>query len=211
MNSNDTYEEDDMPRQTLSRELLESRLLEILTKNTTKAGLTYSQLGQKCGIAWRRGLAIQMKIKAEEARTLEIKNYVYNLWERGLVFIEPPKGNLKAPRVWDLKVAGIKFPNVSKIGTLKRPDVSSLSVEALKNQYDKFARNRVGGYVPIFEVRRAMSWPRETFDDILSKLYERDKPIIELHTGDPQSFSPEEREDSLERGGTLYLRMRWRK
>jgi len=76
--------------------------------------------------------------------------------------------------------------------------------------YNKFVPQHLGGFVPIYKVRRELEAPREDFDALLRSLNERDEPILELFGGDPQKFTDDQKNDSLWRGENLLLRMRWR-
>jgi hypothetical protein len=82
--------------------------------------------------------------------------------------------------------------------------------EALKAAYDKFVPEHLGGFVPIFKVRRALDWPRQAFDTLLQALNEQEDPLVELHAADPGDLNDDERRDSLVKGGRLLVRMRWR-
>ncbi|MFC1834285.1 hypothetical protein ACFL2Q_06065 [Thermodesulfobacteriota bacterium] len=81
----------------------------------------------------------------------------------------------------------------------------------IKTAYDKFAPEHIGGFVPIYKVRRELGCPREEFDRGRRGLNELADPIIELHEGDPSRYSPSRRHDSLKLDQNLYLRMRWRR
>ncbi|MFC1833562.1 hypothetical protein ACFL2Q_02365 [Thermodesulfobacteriota bacterium] len=82
---------------------------------------------------------------------------------------------------------------------------------AVKAAYNKFATEHIGGYVPIWKVRRELGWTREDLDAAPLDLNHRAEPAIELHGGNPMAFTESQRADSLKRGSDLYLRMRWRR
>ncbi len=189
---------------------LEGHLLAKLKQYASRGGLTYSELGKKCGGPWKRALAEAKKIKAKDARARDVKDFVYQLWERGLVFLEPPKGLQTAPRIWDPSAAGRRFP--SALGPVMQPTTEGASsdLEALRAAYDRFAGERLSGHVPVYKVRRDLGWERERFDRAVRDLNERPDPEIELHVGDPQNYGDDEIADSFERRSVLYLLMRWR-
>jgi hypothetical protein len=189
---------------------IEGHLLAKLKQYASRGGLTYSELGKKCGGPWKRALAEAKKIAAKEARARDVKDFVYDLWERGLVFVEPPKGRQTSPRVWDSASAAARFPSANNPGTQRALEVKLNDHENLRAAYDRFAGERLSGHVPVYKVRRALSWPRERFDRAVRDLNERPVPEIELHAGDPQNYSDDELADSFERRSVLYLLMRWR-
>lgn len=189
---------------------LAGHLLAKLKQHAGRGGLTYSELGKKCGKPWNRALAEVKQIPAKEARARDVKDFVYDLWQQGLVFVEPPRGRQTSPRVWDSIAAAGRFPSVNRPGTQQAPKQDSGDLESLRWAYDHFAGERLSGYVPVYKVRRALGWTRERFDRAVRDLNERPVPEIELHAGDPQNYSEDEIADSLERRSVLYLLMRWR-
>ncbi|MBF0496702.1 MAG: hypothetical protein HQK58_09030 [Deltaproteobacteria bacterium] len=196
-----------MPKEILPEDQLEPYLLTKLQKAASDQGLTYAQVGQKCGKKWTRALARTMKLVAEEAGVLAIKDLIYTLWARGRVFVEPPHGRLKAPRVWDLD-SGLKaFPLVSPRAAQKAD--TQCEDQDIKNAYQKSAAEYFG-FVPIYILRRELGWPREKFDRALFNLNERDNPVIDLLSGDPQNYTPDQKEDSIRKGNDLYLQILWR-
>jgi hypothetical protein len=201
-----------VPQEYTTIEEIEARCLGILKKKASREGLVYSKLTDACGKEWRRSLAKLKRLRSGEARATDVKQVVYELWSRGLILIEPPSGLQRAPRIWDREAGVERFPAV--LGEFS-PPVSGAGpnvgdFDRLKQVYDGFASQHAGGYVPIFKVRRALGWPREKFDRMLRELNERRNPVIELHGGDPQRYTDDERADSLIRDLTLLLRMRWR-
>lgn len=199
-----------MARGTVSIHDLEGHLLSKLRQHANQNGLTYGEIAKKCGVAWRRGLAESRKIKNKEARVQDVKDFVYKLWIHGRVFVEPPKGRKTAPRFWDLESGVAAFPFMSRPGASEKPETGQTVLDSLRMAYDKFVSDHLGGYVPIFKVRRALNWPKERFDQALKDLNERRDPLIELHGGDPQNYSKDEMDDSFERRSSRYLLMRWR-
>ena len=202
--------EEIMVRGTASIDDLEGHLLAKLRQHACHNGLTCGEIAQKCGVAWRRGLAESRKIKNKEARAQDVKDLVYNLWANGMLFVEPPKGRKTTARFWDLESGMAAFPSVSRSEASKKPETGQAVFDSLRIAYDTLASDHLGGYVPIFKVRRALNWPQEKFDQALRDLNERRDPAIELHGGDPQNYSADEIADSFERRGSRYLLMRWR-
>jgi len=189
---------------------LEGHLLAKLKQYAGRGGLTYSELGKKCGSPWKHALAVAKKITAKEARAWDVKDFVYDLWERGIVFVEPPKGRQTSPRVWNAAAAAAHFPSANNPGKQRALEVDPSDHGTLRAAYDRFAGERLSGHVPVYKIRRALGWPRERFDQAVRDLNERPVPEIELHAGDPQNYSDDEIADSFERRSVLYLLMRWR-
>ncbi len=106
--------------------------------------------------------------------------------------------------------ARVKFPLVCTAPATPPVRQSTLTDQSLKTAYDKFVPDHLGGFVPIFKVRRELAAPREEFDNLLKHLNELDEPVLELHGGDPQVYTEDQKQDSLRRGENLFLRMRWR-
>lgn len=189
---------------------LEGHLLAKLKQHAARGGLTYGELSKKCGDPWKRALAETLQITVKKIRARDVKDFVYRLWEQGLLFVEPPKGRQTSPRVWDPAAAAARFASVLCPGTLPAAEGPSRDHEALRNSYDRFAGERLSGHVPVYKVRRALGWDKERFDRAVRDLNERPDPELELHAGDPQNYGEDERADSFERRGVLYLLMRWR-
>jgi len=189
---------------------VELRILEVLKKNAVEKGLTNSELLKKCGSAMQRSFAAFFKRK--RAGTEDVKGLLYDLWRRGLVFFEPPNRRQRAGRVWDMESAQTIFPSacppgLAPPGSGKATDVSQ---KALRAAYEKFVPEHLGGFVPIFKVRRELGWQRQAFDGLLQDLNERYDPVVELHAADPADLSEEEKRDSLWQESRLMVRMRWR-
>ncbi|MDQ7783096.1 MAG: hypothetical protein RDU20_09465 [Desulfomonilaceae bacterium] len=199
-----------MARERTLHQDLEGHLLAKLAQHSSRNGLTYGELGKKCGGPWKRALAQARKISAKEARARDVKDFVYGLWERGLVFVEPPQGRQTSPRVWSPAAAAARFPLLTSDRTQPEPNTGASDHERLRDAYDGFAEERLSGHVPIYKVRRALGWPRDRFDRAVRDLNERPVPEIELHAGDPQNYREDEIADSFERRSVLYLLMRWR-
>lgn len=193
----------------LTEQELESRVLQVLAKQDER-GLTCGEFSKKCGADWRRGLAKKLGAKRPEAGLHDVQGFIYDLWTEGLVFAEPPGRGKIASRFWFMDTARNRFPLSCP---LARPDSVStrpLSENDLKMAYEKFVPEHLGGFVPIYKVRRQLEAPREDFDVLLKTLNERDEPILDLFGGDPQKFTEDQKDDSLWRGENLLLRMRWR-
>jgi hypothetical protein len=197
---------------TPSWEQIKSRLLEVLKKHASQRGLTNSELVKKSGTETRRSLATLHKIKGKEAGAEHLKPIIYDLWRSGLVFVEPPNRGQKVGRIWDIDSARNIFPHAAPATVVpERPrPIPVISQHALKDAYDSFVPEHLAGFVPIFKVRRKLSWPREDFDRLLIDLNQRNDPVIELHAGDPADLSAEEKRDSLWLQAKLLVRMRWR-
>jgi hypothetical protein len=194
----------------LGEAYLETRVLETLKNQTVQDGLTLGGLKDKCKPDWLRGLAVKLGLKKPEATLTDALSFIYDLWKRGLVFAEPPARGRKAVRFWCLEHARLKFPLAcADRGTQAARD-STLTQESLKTAYDKFVPDHLGGFVPVFKVRRELAAPREEFDNLLKSLNELDDPVIDLLGGDPQQYTEDQKQDSLWRGTNLFLRMRWR-
>ncbi|MBF0497576.1 MAG: hypothetical protein HQK58_13535, partial [Deltaproteobacteria bacterium] len=211
-------------KESLPPEELVPHLLKTLDEQTTTAGLTYGDVGAKCKIAWRRGLALATKTGDAEKGTIgaeAIARFIYPLWEQGQVVIQPANpgkaGGWKTPRIWSLTSGRAKFSKIfqaapatpGEIKTKTPPPDKTTDVAALKRAYDKYAPEYLG-YVPIYLVRRELGWLREKFDDLLRNLCERDEPVIILMRGDMQHYTEDEKKDSLRRGNILYMQVRWR-
>jgi hypothetical protein len=195
----------------VSQEAVQLSILEILKRHATVKGVTNSELLKKCGSATKRSLAVLFNRK--EASTEDIKALLYLLWRKGLVFFEPPNRGQRVGRAWDMKSARTAFA----LGSSSAPEPQNVSKQkiqanqdALKAAYDKFVPEHLGGFVPIFKVRRALGWPTQVFDGLLQDLNERTDPVIELHAADPADLTEEEKRDSLWQGGRLLVRMHWR-
>ncbi len=194
----------------VSQDEIELSILGILKKHAGMKGITNSEVLKKCGLPTKRSLAVLFKRK--QAGTEDIKALLYLLWRKGLVFFEPPNRGQRVGRVWDMQSAQKCFSLAhssapSPNGYYERTEANR---EALKATYDKFVPEHLGGFVPIFKVRRALDWPRQAFDTLLQDLNEQDDPLVELHAADPGDLSDDERRDSLVKGGRLLVRMRWR-
>ncbi|MBF0524155.1 MAG: hypothetical protein HQK56_03555 [Deltaproteobacteria bacterium] len=209
-------------KDSLPPEELVSHLLKTLKQHTTKAGLTCGDLGVKCGAGLKQKLALAKKTGdvAEEAGVAEaVASVIYSLWEQGRVFLQPhiSKIGLSAPRIWSIENARNAFPKLFEtsppipVALKAAPTLSELLTEeaAIKRAYDKYAPEYMG-YVPIFKVRRELGWSREKFDNALRQLKERDVPLVNLMSGDPERYTPDETADSIKQGYTIYLQMRWR-
>lgn len=189
---------------------LEGKVLEVLKAHNADDGLSFGDLTKKCGASWRRGLAARQGLKKSEATATDAQGFIYHLWERGLVFAEPPAQGKRAARFWSVEKARIRFPLACTADGTPGTRVQKLTRQSLKKAYDKFLPNHVGGFVPIFKVRRELAVPREEFDNLLKSLNEMDDPVLDLVGGDPQHYTEEQKQDSLWRGENLFLRMRWR-
>jgi len=194
----------------VSHEDIERMILEVLKKHATIKGLTNSELLKKCGSITKKSLA--RFSKRREARTEDLKGLVYELWQKGLLFFEPPNRAQRVGRVWNMESARTIFSlacsaGVAPPGSKEPTDVNQ---KALKAAYDKFVPEHLGGFVPIFKVRRQLGWSSHAFDTLLRNLNQQNDPVVELHSADPADLTEEERRDSLWQGGRLLVRMRWR-
>jgi hypothetical protein len=196
----------------LSQEELEFRLLAILGKHATTRGLTNSEFVNKCGVEITRSLAAFLNVKGNKVGVEHLKSVIYELWRRGLLFVEPPNRGQKVGRIWDMASARNTFPLACPIaeGQGRRTSTHAISPDALKAAYDTFVPEHPAGFVPIFKVRRELAWPHKDFDALLVDLNQRNDPVIELHAADPADLSTEEKRDSLWLQGKLLVRMRWR-
>ncbi len=189
---------------------LELGVLEVLKKHATAKGLTNSELLKKCGSKIKKSLAASFKRK--EATTEDIKGLLYLLWRKRFVFFEPPNRGQRVGRVWDMESAqkSFSFDSFPTEAVHCFTKAIEISQEALKAAYDKYVPEHLGGFVPIFKVRRELAWPNRAFDELLQDLNERCDPVVELHAGDPADLTEEEKQDSLWKGSRLLVRMRWR-
>ncbi len=189
---------------------LEQRLLDVLKEKTAKEGLRYSDLGKACRDRWLKSLAKALKLKQTKAGATHVKDFVYALWLRGSVFVEPPRGRHQVPRVWSIDHAHRHFPHF-RISSASEPQAHTADdVRILKEAYDLLVSEHVGGYVPVHKLRREVKWSRDRFDRVIFDLNMRQNPVIELHGGDPQNYSESQKRDSIVKEGRLYLRLRWR-
>lgn len=195
------------PKTIISDNDLVPKFLAVLEVRIADRGLTYGELAKTCGIAWRRGLALHQKLKKNEAAAADIQAFVYDLWKSGKLFVEPPARGQKACRIWPVQAACGKFPSACVPPGDGSPILSEQSLRAV---YDKFVAEHIGGFVPIYKVRRELRGFREAFDDLLRDLNERPEPVIELFPSDPRELTEDQKHDSLKRGGTLLVRMKWR-
>jgi hypothetical protein len=202
-----------MPPEFTTMQEIETHFIAILKKKARQQGLIYTKLNEACGDSWAKALAELKNLRTSKPRKMDLKDLVHGLWERSLLVVEPPVGMQREPRIWGLDAATERFPHLLKSDS-RRPESDSTilpaDLELIKAVYDGLVRDHAGGYVPIYKVRRSLNWPRDKFDRALRELNERRKPVIELHGGDPQSYSEDQRTDSLMRELNLYLRMRWR-
>lgn len=88
------------------------------------------------------------------------------------------------------------------------PQDEIASVQAsFRETFQQVAQGRI--FIPIFEIRRRLTWPRERFDVALSRLW--DQGVIQLHAGDVASMTEDEvRECYMDQNGFLLLTMTWR-
>ncbi|AFM24528.1 hypothetical protein [Desulfomonile tiedjei] len=196
-------------QKVLSEAELQARLLQVLEKQEER-GFTCGELSKKCGLDWRRGLAVKLGAKKPEAGSQDVQSFVYDLWRRGLVFSEPPGKGKRSCRFWSMIGARAHFPLAFPSSAAQMSEPNALSVDRLKSAYDKFVPQHLGGFVPIYKVRRELEAFKEEFDTLLRNLNERDEPVLELLGGDPQKFTDDQKNDSFRRGDHLFLRMRWR-
>jgi hypothetical protein len=196
-------------QKVFSQAELEARLLQVLEKQTEQ-GFTCGELSKKCGLDWRRGLAVKLGVKKPEAGSQDVQSFAYDLWRKGLVFSEPPGKGKRSCRFWSIIGAKAHFPLACPSLSAQVSKPRALSIELLKSAYDKFVPQHLGGFVPIYKVRRELEAFREDFDALLRSLNERDEPVLELLGGDPQRFTDDQKNDSFRRGDHLFLRMRWR-
>lgn len=194
----------------LSAEEIRTHLLKSLQKHGNGRGLVYSDLAKKCGKLWKRSLAKLVKSSSVEAGAIHVRDFVYQMWAEGLVFLEPPRGRQQAPRIWDMSQAIVRFPNLCTPLALTTKLESVDATEALKAAYQKHFNDHAGGFVPIFKVRRSLGWTRSKFDNLVKNLNESGDPLVELHEGDPHDYTEQQQADSIELRGRTYLRMRWR-
>lgn len=196
----------------LSRKDLESRFLGVLMTHAIVRGLTNSELLKKCGVEIRRSLAAFLNLKGKEVGAEHLKSFIHDLWQRGLVFVEPPNRGQKVGRIWDMNAARSTFPLActAAIGHARHVPTPRISQGVLKSAYERIVPEHLAGFVPIFKVRRELDWPHKDFDSLLIDLNQRDDPVIELHAADPADLSEEEKRDSLWLQGKLLVRMRWR-
>ncbi|MBF0552529.1 MAG: hypothetical protein HQK60_18610, partial [Deltaproteobacteria bacterium] len=211
-------------KDSLPPEELVSHLLKTLGEQTNTAGLKYGDVGAKCKIAWRRGLALATKTGDPDKGTVGVETvarFIYLLWEQGRLVVQPinpgKAGGWKTPRVWSLTAGRAKFPKIfqaaptspEEIKTETPPPDKATDVTALKQAYDKYAPEYLG-FVPIFKIRRELGWPRDVFDQALIALHEVAKPTIDLMGDHPKNYTEDQKGDSLRRGKNLFLQMRWR-
>jgi hypothetical protein len=194
-------------KKTLDENVLVEKFFETLRVRTAHQGLTYGELAKNCGAAWRRGLAKRQKLKKQEAGAADVQAFVYDCWKAGQIFIEPPARGQKACRMWSVESARTQFPYAFAPTGYQALE---LTEESLKSSYDKLALEYIGGFVPIYRVRRDLQAPRPAFDKLLRNLNERPDPVIELFPSDPLDLTEDQREDCLVRGATLLVRMKWR-
>ncbi|MFH0825718.1 MAG: hypothetical protein V2B18_23430 [Pseudomonadota bacterium] len=186
-------------------------LLETLDRHGRLQGLTCREMLDKCGAACRRGLALKLKLADGKPGASHVQAFVYDLWTKGLVFSEPPRKGKRVGRIWPMDVARIKFPLLFAPEDQRKNHAESITKERLKAAYDKFVPEHLGGFVPIYKVRRELAGSKDELDKILRELNEMDDPVLELLGGDPRKFTEDQKQDSLWRGENLFLRMRWRR
>lgn len=189
---------------------LESRVLDVLCRSTLRQGLTPGELNKKSSETWQKALAVKLGLKKSKATSSDAQGYLYELWERGLIFVEPPSPGKKSIRVWAVENARARFPLLCPAPGTHSERETALTQQTLKSAYDNFVPDHLGGFVPIFKVRRQLSASKEEFDNLLKDLNELDDPVIDLLGGDPQQYTEDQKQDSLWRGENLFLRMRWR-
>jgi hypothetical protein len=208
------------PKAGLSRPPMPGRelvrhFLAVLSKLTSEKGILASVLKEKCGVAWRRGLAVESHA-AGEAGLADFNEFIRRRWLEGTVVLEPPKGLGKLPLLWAPENVRAVYPAAvhpdapaPQLPVVPRGSVDGPTEGALKTAYDKFAAEHTGGYVPIFRVRRAMNAVGDKFDALLKRLALMDPPVIELLKADPQNFTEDEQADSAHLDGNLFIRMKW--
>lgn len=194
-------------KKTLDENALFKKFFETLKARARPQGLTYGELAKNCGLAWRRGLAKNQKLKKEEAAATDVQAFVYDRWKAGQIFVEPPARGQKACRVWHVEIARVEFPYAFAPTGYQALE---LTEQSLKSAYEKFVPEYIGGFVPIYRVRRDLQVPRPAFDNLLRNLNERPDPIIELFPSDPRDVTEDQKEDCLVRGAILLVRMKWR-
>lgn len=65
------------------------------------------------------------------------------------------------------------------------------------------------GWVPIWQLRRRLGWPRAAFDSTVGRL--RQGLLLDLHVGDPGALDADQVVDSFTDGtGQLYIHATWR-
>jgi hypothetical protein len=194
-------------KKTLEENELFERFFQTLRARAIQQGLTCGKIADNCGPAWRRGLAKKQKLKKEEATATDVQAFVYDRWKAGQILVEPPSKGQKACRVWPVEVARAKFPYAfapAGYGPME------LTEQSLKSAYEKLVPEYIGGFVPIYRVRRDLQASRPAFDKLLRNLNERPDPVIELFPSDPRDVTADQKEDCLMRGDTLLVRMKWR-
>jgi len=89
-----------------------------------------------------------------------------------------------------------------ELGGMIHPDVLRRHFQAayisLRNGRDE---------VEIHRLRQLLSWPCDRFDAMVEQL--RAESLVSLHVGDASGLSDEERRQSYEVNGQLYLRLSW--
>ena len=188
---------------------LRDEMTHVLLKNTRKVGLTYGELSRKCGKEWRRALQNQSGISPKRPPVEHVTKFVYDRWVAGTIFIEPPRPGQRTARVWHPDHAEKKFPQFKFTSTVPK-NGHRPSTADLRAAYDRFLPEHPSGAVNIFKIRRSLDWNRQQFDAFLEKLAGQSNPPIQFVAGDPNSYSQDQRDDSLHLDSELYFSILWR-
>lgn len=184
---------------------LEIQLLETLRGRGGGQGLTHGELREKCGPAWRRELARQAGLEGEEATLAVVKDFVYRLWERGRVVIEPPAGEGKAVRVWPPGELG------TGAGAAGSPDFNGGSdsgedLDRIAQVYERLSREGRSPYVFLSRLRAETGLSIDVLHRTLRKQQEAGRAVLSI--GDWSAATEEERAAVLEADGRNYIKVR---
>ncbi len=199
-----------MNQNASTEEEVRSFIVKRLSLVAVQRGVTFSELeGGRGHARWKR--AFQRSSGKQKPGVKEKNELIHELWRKGLVFIEPPRGKQRAVRLWDAHAGRAKFAvTTSEGGPSEKPAVAATDIERVKAAYEALSSEHFG-FVPIYRVRRDSGLSDERFDTVLHELSEQDDPVIDLLVGDPGHFEKDQIRDSFRTGDTVYFRMLWRK
>ena len=187
-------------RATLSR---------VLSRSTRKAGLTYGEAGKKCGKQWRDSLPKHSGLPVKRSISAHLTKFIYDEWRDGRLFLEPPRPGQRSARIWHPEHAAKKFARAATSTTVQS-NGNGASAAQLRQAYEHFLPEHPSGAVNIFKIRRFLDWSRDGFDSFVESLACQRNPPFQFVGGDPQAYSADQREDSLEQQGELYFSILWR-
>lgn len=201
----------------LRRKRLAADLRNVLVR--ARQGLTAGEVSRLCGKGWRKQLA---KWAGTDSATIEIvRDFIHELWSEGVVVVEPPRGKQTGGKVWAPEVFASRKSKPFRRKPLARPRAAEekevaapasgrADEDAFRAVYEEMQSDHFTGAVPIFKLRRALNWPRERFDRLISALSSRKTAPAQLVGGNAAALSAEQRQDSFVQDGELYLNVVWK-